>query len=151
MKGKTRGPSRMSDLDLFSFPHVVDDLTRLFKEGWQPEPEEFARLENHIATCTLCLENLSILLLANKGTQEQAILNQLKEILHGKRLLEDLSGYADTLERLGRRAARKEYPRFAEHVKLCKVCQKEVEITRKLIREADKDGLLVPAEEASRR
>jgi len=158
VKGKTEMLHSILGPDMFSSPHVASSLVRMFDEKWQLEPDEFRQLIDHLSTCTNCQRSLGLLFLASvdkfvsKGEYDdevQAILVELKEVIHETQVLQDLSGYADTLERNGIRKARKQYPEFAEHVKYCKECQQEVKNTRKLIREADKDGLLVLVEKPS--
>ena len=134
-------------------PHYAHRLVDLMLDEWQPTPDQYELLVNHLAECIHCQVALGTLVVIERDNVEpgdsssgllEQLLSLITKIIHETKARDEITAYIEILEVKGEKQAKKKFPQFFEHLKLCKACQIDVAETRDLLRRAKEDGLIAP-------
>lgn len=147
----TAEEAAMGPIMLDKPPHILPQLMEVVEGDWQPTPTEQEQLLAHLVECEYCQVTLRVLVEARlaegspgSSSEDPArkLLARLGKFAQKKQAhYEQIAAYIETLEVRGEKAANKQYPELAEHLKQCKECQFLVKSTRVLIDQVEKAEL----------
>ena len=120
--------------EIFSAPHIAQNLLQLVQGEWYPNPREMDQLIDHLFRCHYCRSALKVLLAVEpaetrlKGDPETVadeILLRFVTILDEieAREYEYLSSFAEAVANEGREKAEERFPTLAAHLKSCSICE----------------------------